>query len=383
MKKVAISIVIIGIFTAIVAVVFLEFFPKNAQTSVNEETLSPSNPITEAISTMTLKEKVGQMFFVCVSNDGISTQDITKYDLGGYVLFADFFENRDKQSATETIKTFQRASKFPMLIGVDEEGGTVVRVSKYSAYAKTPSLSPQQLYEKGGFKAIQSDTTSKSQLLLDLGINVNLAPVCDISTNSGDFIYPRAFGKDPEYTSKYVTTVVNASQKAGIGSALKHFPGYGNNVDTHTGIAIDKRDYKSFSNESFLPFEAGIAAGAKCVLVNHNIINCMDDKNPASLSKNVHKELRKTLNFNGVIITDDLAMDAIADYTDDENTAVKAVKAGNDLLCIRDYKSGIPAVIDKVKSGEISKKQIDDSVRRIFKWKVSLGLSIKPVGDKK
>ncbi|NLK38749.1 MAG: beta-hexosaminidase [Clostridiales bacterium] len=329
--------------------------------------------IEEIIAGMTLEEKVGQLFMVrCPNTDKIKA--IQDYHLGGYVLFANHFKDKTPQSIKEEISQFQSASKIPMLIGVDEEGGTVVRVSKYPAFRKTPFLSPRNLYSIGGFDLIEQDTAEKCELLLSLGINVNLAPVCDLSSNSKDYMYNRSFSGSPELTSRFVKIVVDTMNSYKVGASLKHFPGYGGNVDTHTGIAVDNREYKTFLNKDFLPFIAGIEGGAGSVMVSHNIVLCMDNEKPASLSKNVHDILRDTLKFAGVIMTDDLDMDAIRQYTGAEASAVMAIKAGNDILVSTNFKEQIPAVLRAVESGEIPLSRIEESVMRILLWKIELGL---------
>lgn len=159
-----------------------------------------------------------------------------------------------------------------------------------------------------------------------------------------------------------------------IGSVLKHFPGYGSNDDTHTGIATDARKYDQFVNNDFLPFQAGIEAGADSILVSHNIVTSMDKDHPASLSPDVHDIIRDTLGFEGVIMTDDLSMDAIKDYTSNEKAAVQAIKAGNDLLIASDFDTQIPAVLDALKKGTLNEERIDASVTRILVWKLKLGI---------
>ncbi|SHO43455.1 glycoside hydrolase family 3 protein [Anaerocolumna xylanovorans] len=328
---------------------------------------------TEIASDMTLAEKVGQMFFVRLRKD-TGIKDVSDYRLGGYILFGDDFKDETKTSIKKMLNSYQEASSIPMLIGVDEEGGTVNRLSKYSAFRSSPFESPIDLYKKGGFEAIQADTKEKADLLLSLGINVNLAPVSDVSTNPSDFIYKRSFGKDAKATANYVKTVVLEMKQDKIGSTLKHFPGYGNNVDTHTGVATDTRKYEQFVKNDFLPFEAGIKAGADSILVSHNIVTCLDKDHPASLSSAVHDVLRDTLGFEGVIMTDDLSMDAIKDYTSDDNAAVLAIKAGNDLLIASNFDTQIPAVLDALKKGTIKEERIDASVIRILIWKLRLGI---------
>lgn len=159
-----------------------------------------------------------------------------------------------------------------------------------------------------------------------------------------------------------------------MGCVLKHFPGYGNNVDTHTGVAVDERPYETFQKEDFLPFEAGVQAGAGCVLVSHNIVTCRDGEAPASLSPEWHRVLREELGFTGCIITDDLVMDAIQEYCDASSAAVQAVQAGNDLLCCSDYETQYPAVLAAVESGELSEERIEESALRVLRWKEELGL---------
>ncbi len=327
----------------------------------------------DILSGMSLEEKVGQMFFVRLDKANASA-DIKSLYPGGFIMFGGDFEKETKASIRELIKEYQKNSEIPLLIGVDEEGGTVNRVSRYPAFRKTPFRSPMDLYKAGGFDLIESDTAEKCELLLNLGINVNLAPVCDISTDPEAFIYKRSLGENADKTSEYVKLVVTRMKELQIGSTLKHFPGYGNNADTHTGIAVDDRSYDDFAGTDFLPFQAGIDAGADSILVSHNIVNCMDENNPASLSLKVHKIIREELNFNGVIMTDDLMMDAVKAYAGEYDTAVQAVLAGNDLLIATDYRQQIPTVLNAVKDGVISEARLDESVTRVLLWKLSLGL---------
>lgn len=329
--------------------------------------------IEELLSTMTVEEKVGQMFFVRCPDTG-AAEAVSEYKLGGYILFGRDFKNKTAEQVRNDISSYQSAAGVPLLIGTDEEGGTVVRASSNPNLFSHSCLSPQDLFAQGGMDAIIQDARQKSVTLLDLGVNVNLAPVADVSTDSNDFIYDRAFGQDAQATAEYVSNVVKTMDAQGIGSVLKHFPGYGNNVDTHTGVAIDERPYETFQTSDYLPFTAGIQAGADAVLVSHNVMTCVDSQLPASLSPAVHKELRETLGFQGVIMTDDLAMDAVAAYAGDQSPAVMAVKAGNDMIVTTDFQTQIPEVIQAVKSGEINEEQIDQSVTRVLKWKYDLGL---------
>lgn len=338
-----------------------------------EKPQPPKSKLETYVDSMTLEQMVGQMFFARCPSSGAAAQ-ISRYHPGGYILFARDFANQTPASVKSTIAGYQNASKTPMLIGVDEEGGTVVRVSKYPAFRPVPFWSPADIYNKYGIKGLVSDTAEKDALLKSLGINVNLGPVCDVSQNPSDYIYDRTLGKSGAETATAISAMVSQMKKDRMGAVLKHFPGYGSNVDTHTGIAVDKRSIDSFRQNDFLPFAAGIKAGAGGIMINHNIVNCLDKGHPASLSPAVAKTLRNELGFNGVIMTDDLSMSAITKYTDGKNAAVAAVIAGSDMLISSDFVNQYNAVLSAAKNGTISKSRIKQSVMRIVQWKVSLGL---------
>lgn len=345
--------------------------PENSK-EPEQDTAGTDAELLKLLDGMTVEEKVGQMFLVRCPEDAVGA--VAEYKVGGFVLFARDFADETKTSMREKIASYQEKTKLPMVISVDEEGGSVVRVSKYREFRSSAFLSPRELYASGGMERIVKDTKEKAELLLSLGIHVNLAPVCDISDDKGAFLYSRSFGGTAEETAEYVKTVVSTAKDMGLGSVLKHFPGYGNNADTHKEIVYDNRSYETYEESDFQPFLAGIKAGAGAVMVSHNVVQCMDAESPASLSPEVHRILREELSFDGVILTDDLYMDAIQDFTGKEAAAVAAVLAGNDMLCCTDFQVQIPAVIAAVRDGRISEEQIDASVLRILKWKDGLGL---------
>ncbi len=325
------------------------------------------------IETMTVEEKVGQMFFV--KNDGRFTSEIlAEYPVGGIILFAGDLKGKSVVMLDEYLTAFQNDTKIPLLMGTDEEGGSVIRLSGYPTFVSEPYQSPKALYAQGGYEAIEEDTISKAQTLLGYGVNVNFAPVCDVSFNSGEYMYQRTFGENVDETCTYVDLVVSAMKQEKIGSVLKHFPGYGGNGDTHKNVIHDTRSIEEFQTVDLLPFKAGIDAGADCVLVSHNVVECMDAEWPASLSEEVHRVLREDLGFTGVIITDDLMMSGVSSYVTDEESAVRAVLAGNDMLLSTNYTVQYQAVLDAVNNGTISQEIVDEAVLRILIWKRNLGL---------
>lgn len=322
----------------------------------------------ELLENMTLEEKVAQVFlFRCPSEDALAA--VQTYQPGGFMLFAKDFDGKTAEQIRTELESYQQASKIPMFLAVDEEGGTVVRVSCNANLAPKPFQSPQQVFQSGGMQAIVDDTVQKTQLLQSLGLNVNLAPVADVSTNPADFMYARTFGQGAAETADYVKNSVATYNQQRMACALKHFPGYGNNVDTHTGIAVDHRPYETFMESDFLPFAAGIEEGAPMVLVSHNIVNCMDSEHPASLSPEVHRVLREDLGFTGLILTDDLSMEAIPAYTGGENPCAAAINAGNDLLLSSDLQADYNALLAAVQDGTVTEERLDESVLRILAMK--------------
>ena len=324
------------------------------------------------LDSMTLEEKVGQLFFVRCPTEN-TVEDISTYHLGGYLLFSRDFKDGDnwltKEQFLEKIQSYQDVAEIPLFIGSDEEGGTVTRASRNPNLFSETFKSPQKLNYIGGIEEILRDTDTRSRELRALGINVNFAPVCDVSTDPKDFIYDRTLGQDANMTADYVRLVVPAMTEGGTLPVLKHFPGYGNNVDTHTGIAVDQRPMETFENSDLLPFQAGIDAGAPFVLVSHNIVTCMDADLPASLSPAVHKVLREACGFEGIAITDDLAMDAVQAYAKNGAVAVMALQAGNDMIITTDYRTQIPAVIAAVQDGTLDESVIDNACLRVLRCK--------------
>lgn len=322
---------------------------------------------------MTLEEKVGQLFLVRYDVT-TSPKQISDYYAGGFVLFAKDFQNHTKESIKAELKERQKLSKIPLALAVDEEGGYVTRVSRFSQFRSEKFKSNKELFETGGYELVETSETEKAKLLLSLGLNLNLAPVADVSINSDDFMYIRTFGRNAQETATFISNVVNYNEKAGISSCLKHFPGYGNNVDTHGDIAIDNRSYENFVNNDFLPFKSGIEAGVPAILVSHNVVKAIDEDYPASLSKKVISELRNTLEFSGIIITDDLAMGAVREYVEKNISATLAINAGNDMIITSDFETMYNEVLTSINNGQIKKKTIDTAIRRILAWKIAYGL---------
>ena len=342
---------------------------EKTETTIETSEVEENKVIEDRLATMTLEEKVGQLFWARVPSDH-QIEDLQSYHLSGYILFGRDFEGRSIEDIKALTKGYQAAAKIPLLIGSDEEGGTVTRIS---SMLETPFQSPMTLYHQGGMEAVLSDTKQKAELLKSVGINAGLFPVADLARDRSAFIYDRTIGQDAQTTASYVQQVVEELKKSKVGSTLKHFPGYGDNGDSHTAIIQDNRSLDELRQADFLPFQAGIDAGADSVLVSHNILSKIDTV-PSSISPKITDLLRNELHFKGVIMTDDLDMAGLADFVSQEEAAFQVIVAGNDLILGSSYQTQIPYLLKKISSGELTEGRIDESVRRILTWKYDLGL---------
>ena len=328
------------------------------------------------LSSMTREEKAGQLFFPkCPVQDAAALAG--EYHLGGYLLFKDNLKNRTPQQVQEELAVLQAADPIPLLIGADEEGGTVARVSACPQLRERRFFSPQKLYRQGGLEAILEDCGEKDALLLSLGIQVNFAPVADLSTDPKDFMYDRTLGLGVEETCAYIAAVVDRMEADGVGSVLKHFPGYGPNRDTHTQCVVDERPLEELLEADLLPFRAGVEAaerGTAAVLVSHNIVQSLDPDRPASLSPAVYRLLREELDFDGPVLTDDLSMSAITKYAGEGCPAVLALAAGCDMVVTDQFQEEIPQVLAAMEDGTLPMERVDEAVARVLGWKYDLGL---------
>ena len=323
------------------------------------------NQAYQKLKTLTLEEKIGQLLLVRYP-DFNQIEILKKYHLGGFVFYEKDFKNKTENEVIHMIETLQGVADIPLLTAVDEEGGKVIRVSSNPNLVKVPFQSPSELYKSGGFSKIKEDTIQKSRILYHLGLNLNLAPVVDVSTDPSDYIYERTLQQNSSLTETYAKTVIEASKDTGVSYTLKHFPGYGNNTDTHTGVSVDNRSYQEILDHDLPPFQAGINAQAEAILVSHNIVNSIDNTNPASLSVSVHNLLRNELKFSGIVITDDISMSAVNNIDD---ISVKAILAGNDLIITTDYEESFNEIKNAVKDGTISEEQINKLAFKILSWK--------------
>lgn len=339
--------------------------------------------VNRIMENMSLEDMIYQMMFVTpesITNIGtvIRAGDTTKkalekYPIGGIVYFSKNFENREQ--TLEMISNTQKYSEIPLFIGVDEEGGRVARLGDNPDMGTTKqpamrtigeSKEPQKAYEAG--KIMGSE-------LSELGFNVDFAPDADVIINDkNEEIGDRSFGTDAELVAEMVQNVVKGLQDNGVSATLKHFPGHGSTyTDSHTGYSESARTLAELRTKEFLPFKAGIEAGADFVMISHmTLVNATEEKVPSSISKEVITDmLINELGYEKIIITDSFAMKAITEEYTVEKAAVKAVKAGADMILMPEDPGAVnKAVAEAVEKGEITKERIEESVRKILLLKV-------------
>ncbi|HEM4597499.1 TPA: beta-hexosaminidase [Streptococcus suis] len=335
----------------------------------SSEVSAKEKVVSQYLNQMTLEEKVGPMIFARMPSAG-QTEALETYHFGCYILFASDFEGKTLEQVKEEIASYQSLSKVPLLMASDEEGGTVTRISQL---LETPFASPLELYQSGGIEAILSDAKQKTSLLKEEGIYAGFFPVADLSTDPSSFIYDRTIGQDAKTTSDYIGQLVSLLKEEQFASTLKHFPGYGDNADSHTDLVYDNRSLEELRGNDFLPFKAGIEAGADSIMVSHNIVPAIDDV-PSSISPEINKILRNELGFEGVIMTDDFDMQGLVQFVDQDTGALQTIQAGTDMILSSSYASQIPYIIEQVKAGTITEERIDQSVKRILGMKYDLGL---------
>lgn len=329
--------------------------------------------IEEQIADMSLEEKLAQMMILTNEND-ITAGNLSTYQPGGIIFFAKDFRGKSAEQVRKRVDGLQAYMNIPLFVGVDEEGGAVSRIAGMTDEKLPEFQSARVLYGMGGIEAVRQETGVKSDLLLEMGINLNFDPVADVVVGEKAYMYERSASGNAEEAAEYVETVVITMREKNIGCCLKHFPGYGDNVNTHKTYARDSKSLESYRENDFMPFQYGVAAGANMIMVSHIIMEAVDSKNPASLSLEVHNLLREELDFSGVVVADDLKMKAILNSMTLENATAKALIAGNDMIFSADFMASMRGAKSAVEEGKLTEQQIEKSLIRILKMKAQLGL---------
>lgn len=336
----------------------------------------------ELFDSLTLEEKVGQLFIVSVPGTTLSKGDrafLSDCQIGNIILFAANIDSLDQTASLNASirKTITDNTGVVPFISIDQEGGKVMRVM--DACLAPPMMAVGSI---GDTEITRELGALMGEQLYTLGFNLDFAPDADVNSNPNNpIIGDRSFGEDPETVAAMVSAFTEGLQSEGVLACIKHFPGHGDtSEDSHTSLPCVKTGRDELEKTELVPFRAGIKAGTAMTMVGHILYPALGaDKVPASLSSDVIQGvLRDELGFDGLIVTDSLSMGAVTNTWGQTKSCVMAFEAGVDMLLINDSESTMracyQAVLDAVRSGEISEKRLDDSVRRILETKYTFGL---------
>ncbi|MBT2395426.1 glycoside hydrolase family 3 protein [Streptomyces sp. ISL-100] len=355
------------------------------------------------ISRMSLEEKVGQLFVMRAYGHSATAPDqvdidlnlkemgvrtaaelVAKYHVGGIIYFAWAHNTRDPHQIADLSNGIQRAglaqeTPVPLLISTDQEHGIIARVGKPA------TLVPGAMALGAG--GSRSDARKAAQIagaeLAAMGIVQNYAPVADVNVNPANpVIGVRSFGSDPQAVAGMVAAQVRGYQGAGIAATSKHFPGHGDTKDdSHYSLPTIHHTAEQWEELDAPPFRAAIAAGIDSIMTAHIVVPALDPaKDPATLSKPILTGvLRERLGYDGVVVTDSLAMAGVRQKYGDDRVPVLALLAGCDqLLNPPDLPVAWNAVLKAVRDGELSMARVEESILRILLLKAKLGLFRDP-----
>jgi beta-N-acetylhexosaminidase len=355
--------------------------PASAGTVTNTS-LSPEE---QALAEMTIEQKIGQMMMV--GFDGQTAGDdiwslITEKWIGAVVLF-DRNLGTEQQIAglNDSLQEMAVNARQPyrLMVAIDQEGGKTRRIDSIGPVDSEPMIGAMG---DQAANAARQEATQAAEGLAQIGINTNLAPVVDVSDGEGSVMDLRSYGTDPALVAKLGTMAVRGYVDAGTVSCPKHFPGHGSaDADSHEGLPQVDTSREVMDQYELLPFNAVIKEGAPMIMVGHLVVPALDGSGtPASMSQPIITGLlRKQMGFSGVVITDDLEMSAITDSWDLGDAAVRAVQAGADMVIVAhtydQQLAAYEALLDAVKSGQISEDRIDESVKRILAMKDDYGMA--------
>lgn len=344
----------------------------------------------DVLGKMSLREKVGQLFIVrpealaensnaetAPSTDRVDDAVISRieeYPVGGIALFS-----RNITSAEQLpmfISDLQSSSKYPLFIAVDEEGGRVARIANSDFFNVASYKSMEDIGKSGDASKAEEVGRQIGSYLKELGFNLDFAPVADTNTNPQNIVIgDRSYGSDPALVARMVSAQLDGMHDSGIMGTLKHFPGHGDTKDdTHSGYVSVNKSWDELKACELVPFISALDK-ADTIMVSHITVTSID-KLPSSLSYEIiTRKLRNELGYNGVIITDSMAMGAVADSYTSDIAAVMAVKAGADIILMPEsLEKSFNAVLNAVNSGEISISRIEESAERVLTLKAKYKL---------
>lgn len=377
-QKIIGIVIIIIIVLAILGINNRNIFNDNEQIiqdkqQIKQENLTIDEKVDKIVASMSQTEKLGQMMMIGIQGtkvDDDSLYMLNQYHMGGVILFDRNMDSPEQVKQLTSDLQAQSNEKVPLFIGIDEEGGDVVRMAE----KLTPPPSQKEIGATGDIEQAKTWAIKTAKSLKDMGINVNFAPVADVGSND-----KRSYSTDTNTVIDFVRAATEGYQQENIIYSLKHFPGIGKGrVDSHVDSSSIDVAKEVLMAEDILPFKTIIDENDPndyFILVSHLKYPALDEEYPASLSSKIMTDLlRNELGYKGIIITDDMEMGAVANHNDFRSIGVNAVKAGADIVLVcHEYEHQQEVylgLLDAVNSGEISQERIDESVKRIIKVKL-------------
>ena len=327
-------------------------------------------------------DNIGQLIITGIQGLTLTSEEkdfIQNQKIGGVILFSHNFQ--DPAQLAELVNSIQKIrDEYPLFIGVDQEGGRVMRFKTH--FTQFPSMleisqfdSPKLMFEVHQLMAKELSTC---------GINLSFSPCCDILTNpSNKAVGDRAYGTTPENVEKHVSAAIRGLQTSGLLSCAKHFPGHGDTTqDSHSELPLVKTSLEVLRSRELIPFSKASKSRVEFMMMGHLLVDAIDQNLPTSLSTKAYDFLRSETKFSKIVITDDLDMKAISDRFSPQEAAVKAISAGADMLIFRDFHNAQKAhgaLLEAAKKKLIKRELLIEKLLRVEKTKKEYFESYTPI----
>lgn len=346
--------------------------------SVAQSELSPEQKVDKLVANMSDADKVGQLMMIGIHGKSLNDDAkfmLNEYRVGGIILFDRNMESKDqvKTLIADINKAGKSAGLTPLFLGIDQEGGAVARMDD-----KLIKVPPAEEVGKESVEQAAALAKEVGTELKELGFNINFAPVADLGLT-----YGRSYSTNPDEVVRYASAVGKSYDEAGLWYSYKHFPGIGKtDVDLHADtsiVPVSKETLLSEDTKVFVDLIKQSKPNTYTIMVSHAMYPQIDPDHPSSLSKAIITDwLRKDMGYNGVVVTDDMDMGALAKHYTFGDMAVQSILAGSDILLVcHEYEhmqEAYNGLMKAVKDGRISKERLDESVKRILLMKMSRGM---------
>lgn len=329
------------------------------------------------VANLSKEEMAGQMLLGICADSSTAASEIDRYHLAGMLFESAGLQGLSKEEITAALQKASTDTAIKPILAAQEEGGTYTTVSDLSGFDEYDFNSPRSEFENGGLQAVEKAEDLKTTMLKSVGFNLNLAPAVDLAASSDQIMYSRTISGEVESASAFAEYAAKFDQAKGVSVALKHFPGYGTVPDsavTGVGAVVDERDAETIRQNDYTPFKKGANAGAHFIMMSNVVVKNLDAAHTAALSPSLHTELRGTVGFSGIIMTDVLDDADYSVYAESKKPVVQAVIAGNDLILVRDYAAAYNDILAAVDAGTISENQLKDACTRIIAYKYTAGI---------